>query len=193
MPQFLVGQSDCVAFVRRHTPFVFFGGAFEAVDIAAVGTLVASRGQLESAAAALQFDDILNAAFAPGAFTDHDRAAMVLQARGHDFAGAGTKAIDQNRHRKAFVSAFLFREDNLLGDVAAGGADNPSLGDKHVANLDRRREQAARIETQIDDQPAQPLVDQRLDRLAHLVGRVPAERGNPDVANLALFVEEKIP
>ena len=40
----------------------------------------------------LQLDDVLHAPLAPGPFSDHDCPVVVLQAGGHDFAGAGAPA-----------------------------------------------------------------------------------------------------
>ncbi len=44
---------------------------------------------------------------------------------------------------------------DAFGAVAALGADDPTFGNEQVADLDGRAQQTARVEPQIEDQPAQ--------------------------------------
>ena len=73
-----------------------------------------------------------------------DRPMMILQAGGDDFAGTGAVAIDQHHDRKSFERARLDRVPDAFGGIAALRADDPPLGDEHVADFDGRGEQAAR-------------------------------------------------
>ena len=132
-------------------------GVGEAVDVLAAGAKVAGGGELQGAVAVLQFDHVLHASLAPGALADDDRPLVVLQAGGHDLAGTGAVAVDQHDHGKALEGAFLVGVPDALGAVAALGADDPAFGNEQVADFDGRTEQPARIEPQVQDQPAQLL------------------------------------
>ena len=50
--------------------------------------------------------------------------------------------------------------EGAFGDVAALNADNPAFGDEQLAHIDRRSQQPARIESQVQDEPAHPLLFQ---------------------------------
>ena len=103
--------------------------------------------------------------------------------RRDDLAGAGAEAVDQDDHGEAREGAFLVGVPLSLGRVAALGADDASLGDEHVADLDRGRQQPAGIESQVDDQSGEFLLFERLERRSQFAGRVAAEGGDPDVAD----------
>ena len=143
------------SFVGMDAPFVGLFGFRKAVNVFAVGTFVTGGCQFQGTAAVFHFDDVLDAAFAPGPLADDDGPMMILQAGGHDFAGAGAVAIDEDHDRKTFERAGLFGLPSPFGRVATLGADNPPLGDEHVADFDGRSKQAAGIESQIDDQSFQ--------------------------------------
>ena len=131
--------------------------------------------------------DVLHAAFAPGPLADDHRPLVVLQTGGDDFAGAGAVAIDQHDHRKALEGAVLVGVPDPFRAVAALGADDAAAGNEQVADFDGRAEQPARIETQIEDQPAQLFAAASCcKRIAQFVGRIAAERRQPHVADALL-------
>src|SRR5438105_931909 len=100
-----VAEPEREPFFGRDAPLVALGGIRKAVNILAAGALVAGRGQLQSATAPFELDDILHAALAPRSLADHDSAVMVLQTGGHNLAGAGAVTIDEHHHGKAVEGA----------------------------------------------------------------------------------------
>ncbi len=164
------------------------------MDVLAAGPQVAGGGQLQGALAALQLDDVLHAPLAPGALADDDRPLVVLQAGRDDLAGAGAVAVDQHRHRE---SPRRCRPSSPPRSARAccGPAVltiRPSATNRS-ADFDAAGQQAAGVEPQIEHEALDVLLAQSLQGLLQVVGRVAAEGGEADVADLLFRVEQEVP
>jgi hypothetical protein len=80
--------------VGLDAPLVRLTAGARAVNVLAAGPPVTGDRQLQQALAAFQRNHVLNRALAPGALANAGRPVVVLQAGGHDFAGAGALAVD---------------------------------------------------------------------------------------------------
>ena len=163
------------------------------MNVLSAGPVIAGGGQLERAFASFQFDDVLHAALAPGAFADDHGPLVVLQAGRQDFAGAGAIVVDQHDHGKALEGAVLLGLPDPLRRIASLGADDLAVGDEQVGHLDGRAQQPARIEAQVENQPLEAFLLELLQDPLGVRGRVAAECGDADVADVLVGVEHEVP
>src|SRR5262245_13289340 len=99
-----MSQLKCEAFIGSDSPFIFVSPlSAGAVEIAAIGPPKGGCGQFEPPAS-LEGMNGLHAAFAIAARAHDDRPAMVLQASGDDFAGAGASPVNQAYHGKRRIA-----------------------------------------------------------------------------------------
>ena len=61
--------------------------------------MVAADGQAEGASPAFELDHVLHGALSPSSLAGDDSTVVILQRRGHDFAGAGGEPIDEHDQR----------------------------------------------------------------------------------------------
>ena len=73
------------------------------------------------------------------------------------------------------------------------GAHDLSLVEKHVRDLDRRREQAARIIAQVEDQCFPTIFFQLFEDFRQFIGRVLVEPGDADISNLLILIDQQVP
>ena len=118
---------------------------------------------------------------------------MVLQTPGNDFTGASAVAIYEDRHGKVFERTFLMGIPCFRYRVLALGADDPPVIDEHVAHLDGRRQQAARVEPQVQHQSLDALFDQLVQRPSQFLGRMASKCRETNVTDLLLFVVHPVP
>src|SRR6185312_16180070 len=162
------------------------------LDRAARWREVERRGQADRAAAG-HLHDGLHRTLTERAGAEDDGTAMVLQSAGHDLRGRGRAAVHQHHDRQA------------AGDVARLGVpalhvlrlarldrDDLALVEEGVDHGNRLVEQAARVVAQVEDVALElgpGLLLDLLDRVGHARGRLLGERGDADVADVALEAE----
>jgi len=131
-------------------------------------------------------DHTLHRPLAESRFADKQCTAGVLERTRHNFRPARARTVDQHRDRISPRLAPLAR-----GKVAALGRSRTALGvgdqrparQEFARHLHRAGKQAARIETQIDDQGVNPLLLQLVERAREFPARWFAELRDPDVAD----------
>ncbi len=141
---------------------------------------------------ARQRHDGLHRAFAEGPGAHHDCPVMILQGTGHDLRGRGRAAIDQDHHRPAVgqIATSGIEALNAVGPPTAGRHDLTAI-EEGIGGGDRLLEQAAWIVAQIEHQALHALAElalQRVDGAAQLGLGLLIERGDPDIADIALSV-----
>ena len=73
------------------------------------------------------------------------------------------------------------------------GAHDLALIQKHVRDLDGRREQAARVVAQVENQGFPAVVLELLESFPQLIGGVLVEARHADVADLLVLVDQEVP
>ena len=167
------------------------------MDVLIAGPPVAGGGEFQRAAAAFHRNDVLHGAFSEAAFSDDDRAAVVLEASGEDFAGARRVVIDEHGERD------VARQDEIgPGRVPAGfravaspRADDDAAVEQHVGGLDGGGEQTASVVPQIDDHGFRPLAPsvRRIQGGSQFFRRAFAERHDAHQGDSGMLGEKKIP
>ena len=111
---------------------------------------------------------------------------MVLQGTGEDLRTAGGEGVDQNHHRQFELLHLPPLRPDLLRQrrlPVRGADDDALLRQEDRGKLHRRPDQSARIVAQIDDEGADFLLLQPVERGAELPGGMGVETFNADVAD----------
>jgi hypothetical protein len=102
-------------------------------------------------------------------------------------------AVDQTNHRKVQQAAARVPADLLFALVALADADDHAVVDVQVGNLDGALQQAARIETQIEDEALDAAFGQIVHDLMQVLGTIAGELGEADVTDLVGRIDHVIP
>src|SRR5208337_3510881 len=141
--------------VGRNAPGGAFRVALGPIDILAAGSPVGGNGQLHCAEGIAHVNHLLDRAFAVTPLADDDRAVVVLQAGGHDFAGAGAGMVDQYRNGNSSEWGLARGPIGMVYlAVAAARGHDFTLGDEHVADVHGGLEGAAPIAAEIEHESA---------------------------------------
>ena len=163
------------------------------MDVLAIRPVVAGGRELDRALAVLHVDDVLNAPLPVRPLAHNHRPTMILQRRRDNLAGRRTETVDQHRDREVPQRPLASSHRGPLDGVPPLGRDNLPFLNEQVGNLNSDIQQPAGIEPQVQHQPLQSLFMQLLDSFLQLAERVPAEAGQPDVANLLRLVQPEVP
>ena len=120
---------------------------------------------------------------------DNLAAARVLDRAGEDLARTGAVAVDQHHQRHTPGSRPMGPVAEVFLLAATLGRNDPAVGDELVGNLDSRRQQAARVAAQVDDQAPHTLAVQVPQRLLQVGGRRLLERRDLNVGHAGRRVE----
>jgi hypothetical protein len=116
-----------------------------------------------------------------------------LQSGTDDLTGGCAEAIDQDRHREARESSVFLGGPNSVVGVAAFNADDRTAFEEQVGNLSGLAEQAAGIESQVENEPLQALFLQGFEYLLQFIRTAATEVRQADICDLAIGIEKEIP
>src|SRR5215471_2763065 len=149
------------------------GGDALAVDRATLRREVLRRREPEPRAVG-QRDDRLHRALAEGLRADDNRAAPVLQRPRDDLGGRRAALVDEHHHWQGRIRLLrVGREAHVLVPHAAFGVDDQlAVLDELFGDLDGRRQEAARIVAQIEEQRLHAVLRGLVERRRHVTGRL---------------------
>ena len=174
---FFVCQLDVITFIGFDAPLVLLLAVREAVNVFLLVVLadeISGRGKLEGAGAPFHGNQGLHAAFAVAALADDDGPASFLQGAGHDFAGTGAEAIDQNgdgvaRVRPIFGSGRLASVEGHFLLAAADRADDArARRQEQLADFDGGFEESTGVGAQVENQALDAVGLELIDDLGQI-------------------------